>query len=127
MKYKIVNSFNQDNNDWDYIDYILIVVLISIIVYLIKGYFYPNTQSNKEHMAVFGTYESNYAPLYVSGIDADENIPRDLNRFAKKVAYDLQNPFPSSTTGVNRAPWNPNEYAQYMEPNGQVVGFISPN
>lgn len=55
------------------------------------------------------------------------------NAYADRIAYDLQNPFPSVNyeeedgDGYTDAPWNPYTYREVMEPNGQIVGNIVAN
>ena len=55
------------------------------------------------------------------------------NAYADRVAYDLQNPFPSVNyeeedgDGYADAPWDPYTYRDVMEPNGQIVGKIVAN
>jgi len=131
------NLFNIDDIDnMDDIDYLLILLLGLLVLYLVYKYFYPNysnsTQNstqklNQEKFSVYGHYDSNYAPLNVSGIDINKNKLLAMNNYPNQISYDLDHPFASDTDGENRVPWDPSSYEEYMEPNGQVVGYIAQN
>jgi hypothetical protein len=78
------------------------------------------------------TYEpmdSIFAPVGIYGINYPQKaIP--LTQYANQVAYDLQNPFPQSSTSRNinsKVPWNPVSYRDVQEPNGSIIGVISQN
>jgi hypothetical protein len=102
-----------------------ILALIAVFTCFILNDYY----NSSEKFAVCNSTDSAYAPIGVSGIDNPQKaIP--LNQYANQVAYDLQNPFPISTTGtnVNRGSvWNPVSYRDVQEPDGQFVGILSPN
>ena len=102
-----------------------ILVLIAILICFVFNEYY----NSSENFMVYGPLDSIYAPVGVYGINNPQRtIP--LTQYANQVAYDLQNPFPQSNTGVNvnsRVPWNPVSYKDVQEPNGQFIGVISPN
>jgi hypothetical protein len=81
---------------------------------------------NKENFITYSPTDSTYANIGTFGIDnSEKTIP--LHKYANQIAYDLQNPFPNSTTGNNKILWNPASYREVQEPDGQFVGIISPN
>ena len=96
-----------------------ILILIAILTCFVFNS-YKNLSENF-------TTDSVYAPIGVYGIDnPQKTIP--INQYANQVAYDLQNPFPTSTTGSNsRVSWDAATYREVQEPNGQFVGIISAN
>lgn len=98
------------------------LLLVAILVCFIVDKYYRT----KEHYT-----DSTYAPVKTYGLDSKIK-PISLTQYANQVAYDLQNPFPTSSTGnsrgVNRdVPWQPESYRDYMEPDGQIVGILSYN
>ena len=102
-----------------------ILVLIAILTCFVLNEYY----NSSENFTTYAPMDSIFAPVGVNGINYPQTaIP--LTKYANQVAYDLQNPFPQSSTGVNvnyRAPWNPVSYRDVQEPDGQFVGVISPN
>ncbi len=100
---------------------------ILILIALLTCFVFNNYKNYQEKFTTYAPTDSVYAPINVNGIDNPEKtIP--LNKYANQVAYDLQNPFPNSTTGGNnRVPWNPASYRLVQEPNGTDVGILSAN
>jgi hypothetical protein len=113
------------------IDTILLLLLTILILILIYRYFFHSSSSksntNPEKFSIYGTYDSTYAPLNVSGIDIDKSKLLAMNNYSNKISYDLDHSFASNTDGENQVPWDPSSYEEYMEPNGQVVGYIAQN
>jgi len=102
-------------------DHVILVLIAILTCFVLNNYY-----NSKEKFTTYSPTDSVYAPIGVYGIDNPQKaIP--LNQYANQVANDLQNPFPNSTTGYNKAPWNPASYQDVMEPDGQIVGIISPN
>ena len=102
-------------------DHVILVFIAILTCFVLNNYF-----NSSENFTTYSPTDSVYAPVGIYGIDNSEKaIP--LNKYANQVAYNLQNPFPNSTTGYNRAPWNPASYRDVEEPDGQFVGIISPN
>lgn len=100
---------------------------ILILVALLTCFVVNDYKKSNENFTIYAPIDSVYAPIGVNGIDNPEKtIP--LNKYANQVAYDLQNPFPNSTTGANnRVPWDPASYRLVQEPDGDDVGILSPN
>jgi hypothetical protein len=103
-------------------DHALLVLIAVLTCFVLNSYL-----KSSEKFTTYSPTDSVYAPIGINGINNLENtIP--LNKYANQVAYNLQNPFPSATTGSNsRTPWNPAVYRDVQEPDGQFVGIISPN
>jgi hypothetical protein len=103
-------------------DHALLILIAILTCFVLNSYL-----KSSEKFTTYSPTDSVYAPIGVNGINNPENtIP--LNKYANQVAYDLQNPFPSATTGSNnKMLWNPAVYRDVQEPNGQFVGIISPN
>lgn len=103
-------------------DHVILVFIAILSCFILNSYF-----NSSEKFTTYLPTDSVYAPINVSGIDNPEKtIP--LNKYANQVAHDLQNPFPSATTGTNsRVPWDPASYRDVEEPDGQFVGIISAN
>jgi hypothetical protein len=86
---------------------------------------YDRTASNAIGSNSIGVY-----PTY--GFNRQVGYP-GTSSYADKVAYDLQNPFPSVNyeeedgDGYADAPWDPYTYRNVMEPDGQIVGKIVAN
>lgn len=106
----------------------IILVFMIVLVYFI----YENYHIKVVKVENFGysSIDSVYAPLGYYGLKNPYNaIP--INQYANQVAYDLDNPFPSSTTNNNKnimnVPWNPVSYREVQEPDGQFVGILSQN
>lgn len=103
--------------------YIILIFIALLVCFLLNNYY------NSENYTVFSSLDSVYSPIGVYGLNNYiKTIP--ITQYANQIAYDLQNPFPSSTTGVNRnnnIPWNPVSYRDLQEPDGQFVGIFSNN
>jgi hypothetical protein len=104
--------------------YYIILIFIAILVYFV----YNNYHNKVENF--YYSIDSVYAPLGIYGLKNTYNaIP--INQYANQIAYDLDNPFPSSTTNNNKnnmnVPWNPVSYREVQEPDGQFVGILSQN
>lgn len=102
-------------------------IVILILIALLTCFIVNNYKQSHENFSIFASTDSAYAPIGINGIDNPEKaIP--INKYANQVAYDLQNTFPNSVTNGNtRVPWNPANYVDVQEPDGQFVGIISPN
>ena len=100
---------------------------ILILLAILTCFVFNSYKNSSENFTTYSPTDSVYAPIGVYGIDNPEKtIP--INQYANQVAYDLQNPFPTSTTGSNsRVPWDAATYREVQESNGQFVGIISPN
>ena len=101
-----------------------ILILVALLTCFVFNKYY---NSSAEKFTTYSPTDSVYAPIGTYGIDNPEKaIP--INQYSNQVAYDLQNPFPTSTTnGNSRVPWDPASYREVQEPNGQFVGIISSN
>lgn len=100
-----------------------ILVLVAILTCFVFNLY----KNSSENFTTYSPTDSTYAPIGVNGID-NPIKPILINQYANQIAYDLQNPFPTSTTGGNnRVPWDPASYREVQEPNGRFVGIISPN
>ena len=101
----------------------IILIFIAILICFILNEYY----NSSEKFMLYASTDSIYAPIGIYGINnPQKKIP--LNKYANQIAYDLQNPFPQSNTGVNsRVPWNPLSYRDIQESNGQFIGEFSQN
>jgi hypothetical protein len=105
-----------------------ILVLIAILTCFVLNNYY----NSPEYFSVYNSIDSVYAPIGQYNINNTQK-PIPITQYANQVAYDLQNPFPQSTTGTTRSNnnssvwWNPVSYRDIQEPDGQFVGVISPN
>jgi len=102
-----------------------ILVLIAVLTCFVLNSYY----NSSENFTVYDSTDSVYAPVGIYGINNPQKVI-PLNKYANQVAYDLQNPFPQSTTGRNlnnNVMWDPASYRDVQEPDGQFVGIISPN
>lgn len=103
-----------------------IIFLIIILVIAVIHYYCSCQEITKDDFGIFSSMDSVYAPIGTYDLNNSEKaIP--LTKYANQVAYDLQNPFPSSVTNNSNVPWNPASYREVQEPDGQFVGIISPN
>ena len=101
-------------------DHMILVFVAILSCFVLNSYF-----NSSENFTTYSPTDSVYAPIGIYGIDNPEKAI-SLNKYANQVANDLQNPFPNSTTGYNRTPWDPASYRDVLE-NGTFVGEIIPN
>ena len=52
--------------------------------------------------------------------------PQNYGQFAQQIAYDMNNTFDYDPATIQAVP-DPDSYRLYEEPNGQFVGYMSPN
>jgi hypothetical protein len=104
--------------------HIMLLYIALLICFIVNNFM--NNRDNFEQS--LGT-DSTWAPVGTYGINSNIK-PIGINQYANQIAYQLENPFgnPSiNSVSKSKAPWNPVSYRDLMEPDGQIVGVISPN